>query len=137
MNLFEKAARNKFRFYTSQGTMLSVEDLFDLPLTSARGMDLNDVARTLFRKIKEQEVESFLSSPADSAKKVLEEKLEIVKHIIEAKEKQAEKNKKAAENRARKQKIMEIIHRKENQALEAMDIVDLEKLLDEDDAEEA
>ena len=37
--MFEQAARLKLRFETSRG-LLSVEDLWDLPLTSARGASL-------------------------------------------------------------------------------------------------
>ena len=43
--LFIKAARKKFRFPSKVG-MLNVENLWDLPLTSANKASLDDTART-------------------------------------------------------------------------------------------
>ena len=51
--MFEKASRAKIRFETSKGS-LTVEDLWDLPLTSNTGKaDLDDIARGLHSQLKE------------------------------------------------------------------------------------
>ena len=45
-NLFLQATREKFRFESSKGD-LSVEQLWDLPLTSRTGFDLDTVAKAV------------------------------------------------------------------------------------------
>ena len=63
-NLFEIAARKRYRFETPVGS-LTIEDLYDLPLlppgnTRAVRANLNDVARTINNQIKAQGEESFV-----------------------------------------------------------------------------
>ena len=53
--MFEQAARMKLRFDTPRGA-LSAEDLWDLPLTSTRGLSLNDIAITLHHALKHDTV---------------------------------------------------------------------------------
>lgn len=76
-NIFETAARSKLRFSSTRFSSLSVEDLFDLPLTH-----LDDVAKGINRQINAEKEESFLSQNKNAVRKDLELKLEIVKHVI-------------------------------------------------------
>ena len=48
MNIFETAARNKVRFESSKG-LVTVEDLFDAPLTSKNGGAFNTTPKKLTR----------------------------------------------------------------------------------------
>ena len=58
--MFEKAARLKLRFDTSKG-LVTVEDLFDLPLTVRNGgASLDNIAKGIARLIRETETESFV-----------------------------------------------------------------------------
>jgi hypothetical protein len=56
MDIFEKASREKLRFSTSQG-QFSVEDLWNLPLTSPSGRSVNlyDIANGLNKELKESQ----------------------------------------------------------------------------------
>ena len=57
---FEKASRIRLRFDTPQGS-LTVEDLWQLPLTSRTGRaNLDDIAKSLNRQLKETAEESFV-----------------------------------------------------------------------------
>lgn len=84
MNIFEIAARSKTRFASTRFASLSVEDLFDLSLR-----DLDEVAKGINRQIKAEKEESFLSQNKNAARKDLDLKLEIVKHVIDVKETEA------------------------------------------------
>ena len=81
--LFENATREKVRFETSRG-VISVEDVWDLPLQSKNGFDLDSIAKDVNRQLKASGEESFVK-PTTAGDSVLELKLEIIKHIIKVK----------------------------------------------------
>lgn len=82
-NIFEYATQNKLRF---GDRYLSVEDLWDLPLTSVKSNwdCLDTVAKQIYKQIKEVEEISFVEETTKSNKN-LQISLEIVKHIIAVK----------------------------------------------------
>lgn len=124
-DIYKHAAINKFRFTSSKG-MLTVEDLFDLPLTSTTGKaNLDDIARILFKQIKESEEVSFVNTPAakDADAAIA---LEIVKDIIAHKKAENEARAKSAEATATKQKIMALIDQKKDAAMSEKSIEELQ-----------
>lgn len=84
-NEYEIALRQKLRFASNQG-LLSVEDLWDLPLTSTTNRaNLDDVAKKLHHEIRNSaETVSFVTDTVTANPK-LETMFTIVKHIIEVK----------------------------------------------------
>lgn len=126
--MFEKAARFKLRFETPLGN-LSVEDLWDLPLTSNRNVSLDDVARNLHRSIKEAEEESFVVK-ATSANEKLQLGFDIVKHIIEVRLAENEAEKTKAENKAKKQKLLSLIADKQDESLKASSVEELQAMVE-------
>lgn len=129
--MFEKASRLKFRFVTSQG-VLTVEDLWDLPLSSESGRaNLDDIAKAINRQLKASvEEESFVSQPKESDDSV-KTMFEIVKHIISVKLAENEAKKKQRENKLKKQQILAIIAKKQDAALEGAPLEELQKMVDE------
>ena len=129
MDLFEKATRKKYRFESPVGA-LSVEDLWDLPMltSSAARPSLNDIAISINRRIKAVPEENFVSdiAPRDT---ILEDKLDILKHVIQTKKEEATEAKVRADNKARNHKIREIIEQKGDDALQRKSIKELEKML--------
>lgn len=119
MNIFERAARNKLRFQSSVG-LLSVEDLFDLPLKGRKGADLDEVARGIYVELKEIGEISFVDEKPDARKTELELQLEIVKHVIQSKKDAVARAEKAAATAERKRKLLNALASKEDQALEGM-----------------
>ena len=115
-NLFEQAARHKLRFASVQG-LLSVEDLWDLPLTS-RGnrANLDDIARTYSRELKTQGEESFVTKPARKDK-LLVLGFDIVKRVIEVRLEENKAIKDAADKAAKKAKLMELLAKKQDESL--------------------
>lgn len=122
MNKFEVAVRNKYRF--PYKGMISVEDLWDLSLTS-----LDSVYKTLNSEKKQSEEDSLMSTK-DEKTTELQNKIDIVKYIYSEKVAEREKKKMETENRAKKQRIMEILANKQNAALENMSEDELKAMLE-------
>ncbi len=125
--MFEKADRLKLRFDTSKGLM-SVEDLWDLPLTSATGKaNLDDVAKGLFRQLKDEGDMSFVT-PSAAKDKMIQMRFDIVKHIIDVRVAENAATELARANREKKQLILGIIAQKENEQLSNASLEDLQRL---------
>ena len=120
--MYKKALRTKLRFSTSRGK-LTTEDLFDLSLT-----DLNNLAIALDKKLSETPRKSFISDIAPDTQED-ELRFNIVKDVITLK--LAERN--AAQNAkvkaAEKAQLLEILHRKKNEALENLSGAEIEAKL--------
>jgi len=129
IDMFEQATRLKLRF-ALPGLNISTEDLWDLPLTSPRGVSLDDLAKSINREVKAHDEESFVvkSSPADNG---LTLKLDIVKRVIEFRLDAIEASNIAAENKAKREKIVDILCDKEHDSLKRKSQSDLRKMLDD------
>lgn len=127
-NLFLQATREKFRFESPKGD-LSVEQLWDLPLTSRTGFDLDTIAKTVNADLKASNEESFVNVNNNPAVSRLQAKLEVVKAIIEVKLTQAEATKKRAEKIAERQRLMEVLHSKKDQELQGLSVEEIERRL--------
>ena len=127
-NLFLQATREKFRFESSKGD-LSVEQLWDLPLTSRTGFDLDTVAKAVNANLKSSNEESFVNVSNNPAVSRLQAQLEVVKAIIEIKLAQAEAAKKRAEKAAERQRLMEVLHSKKDQELQGLSVEEIERRL--------
>lgn len=119
-NLFEGAVRAKYRF--PYKGLISVEDLWDLSL-----QDLDRVFKALNAEAKQTQEESLLKT-RDSKEEVLDRKIEIIKHIVSVKQAEALAVKEAADKKAQKQRILEIIAKKEDDSLQNMSLEDLKKM---------
>lgn len=123
MKNFEIATRMKFRF--PYKGLISVEDLWDLPMTA-----LDDIYKTLNKDVKKAEEESLLNAK-DTTDAELLAKIDIVKHIFAVKQKEAEDRKAAVANAEKRQRILEIIARKQDESLNNMSEEELVKMLGE------
>lgn len=122
-NIFEYATRNKVRF-PFKG-LISVEDLWDLSLTN-----LDSIYKVLNKQVKQADEESLLNAKSQDDE-ILEVQIAIVKHIVAVKLAEQEAREKASAKKAQKQKIMAIMARKQDEALENSSMEDLQKMLDE------
>lgn len=122
--MFEKAARLKLRFDSRVGN-LSVEDLWDLPLTK-----LNDLAKSLNKQTKESKEEDFLEEKS-SEDTITQLKFDIVLHILKTKKDEKEAKNQAAAKKAEREKILEILSKKKEEALISLDEETLNKRLEE------
>jgi phosphoribosylanthranilate isomerase len=128
MNIFEKATRLKLRFQSNSG-MLNVEDLWDLDLSNERRtVDLNRLAKSLNKKIKENDEFDFVSEKS-SEDQILKLKFDIVLHIIDVKKDERAKTIDRTKRKLKEEKIMEIINQKKDEDLNNKSISELEKEL--------
>lgn len=122
-NLFEIATRNRYRF-NYKGVM-TVEDLWSL-----RVEDLDAIFKMLNRQKKTADEDSLLATKS-AEDQDLANKIDIVRYIVSVKLAEAAKRVSAAEKKAQRDKIMEIVAKKKDKALEDMGIEDLMKKLEE------
>lgn len=124
VNIFERASQLKLRIATAAGNVI-VEDLWDIQLTSSRSVSLDDIAKGLRRVIKDREEESFVTKPS-KANEELQLAFDIVKHIIEVKLAEAEVARAKADNREKKQKLLQLIAEKKDEQLKTSSIEELQ-----------
>lgn len=127
---FEQATRLKLRFNTAKGA-LTVEDLWDLPLTSGTGKpNLDTIAVGLYTELREAgEAISFVTpNETASAKKTLQAKFDIVKHIIDVRVAENKAEADARKNREFKQRVLEIIAEKKDDSLKGKSLEELQAL---------
>lgn len=122
-NLFEIATRNRYRF-NYKGVM-TVEDLWSL-----RVEDLDAIFKMLNRQKKTADEDSLLATKS-AEDQDLANKIDIVRYIVSVKLAEAAERVSAAEKKAQRDKIMEIVAKKKDKALEDMGIEDLMKKLEE------
>lgn len=136
MEIYKKAAKKKLRFSTNRGS-LPVEQLFDLPKEEIRQLVIKarEDARKSSGEINDSEL-SFLDSPAKAKATDDELRFEILKDIYLTKKTAEEKAQKRAEAKANNKKILELIARKQDEALEKKSVKELEKLLESEDDED-
>lgn len=125
--MFEKASRLKIRFDTPQGSLL-VEDLWDLPLSNSRNRaNLDDIAKGLFKQLKESETASFVVK-APKKDEALQLKFDIIKHIIDIRLAEAEAAEMLRANKEKKQKLLALIDEKENAILTDKSLDELKEM---------
>lgn len=126
--MFEQAVRLKLRFTTSVG-LLSTEDLWDLPLTSARGADLNDIAKGLNRELKAAANEDFVN-PTAKSDDALQLKFDVVRRVIDVRLAERAAERTTAERRDKKDRLLELIARKQDESLAAKSVEELTAMVE-------
>lgn len=119
-NIFEKATREKTRF-NFKGS-ISVEDLWDLSLSNLDTM-YGQIQTELERLPKVS-----LIGSSSKQRDELEFKQEIIKYVFETKKAESEVAEKAKENSAKKQMILDILAKKQNESYENMSVEELKVL---------
>ena len=120
MTLFEIATRENYRFESSKG-LLSISDLWRLPLLNKHGPSLQSVAVAINRSIQGSGEEMFVHTEQASPElKTLRTKLEVVKRIIEVREAEALLAKVKNTRLQEKQVLLEVLEKKEVEALSAL-----------------
>lgn len=132
-NLFEIASRKAYRFQSNRGD-LTTEQLWELPLTSRGGFDLDSVAKAVNAELKSVTEESFVATRVNPRKGDLETKLDVLKYIIAVKIAEAEAVTARVAKQEKRAKILDALAAKENEELTQASKDDLLKQLAELDA---
>lgn len=124
--MFDKATRSKLRFESTRG-LLSVEELWDLPLRGK--ISLDSLAKSVSRKIKAADGESFVDarSTTDATEEL---RLDILKHIIGVKLAEESASREAAEKREKNARIRAMLAQKEEEKLAGLSVDELRAMLD-------
>lgn len=126
--MFDIATRKKLRFSTSKGD-ISVEDLWDLPRFSERGLSLKSIAKKLLVQLKDLDViDEFDEKDEVESEETatIKLKLDIVRHILKVKLEEAEVNKNRAKVKEHNQLILSLIEKKQMQNLESLSVEELQ-----------
>ena len=83
MNMFEQASRLKLRFAVGTRVNLTVENLWDLPLTNVKGEDLDHIAVELQEKLSTNEKSFVVQQSKNKETQLNQLKFDIVKYIID------------------------------------------------------
>jgi hypothetical protein len=132
MGIFEHASRLKLRFKSPQGS-LTAEDLWDLPLTSKVDgkANLDTMAVHLHLKLRNStDVVSFVEEDATAQDTVDKLKFSILRHVIDVKKDDNQTKLKARENKERKQILLGILAKKENEALEGLSAEQIQDMIE-------
>lgn len=126
--MFEQASRMKLRFGTPRGPV-STEDLWDLPLTSTTGrVNLDAIGMKLFREIRDSDGMVSLVEPGTQPNAELLLAFEIVKHVIAVRVRERDELKAASDRREKKNRILELIARKQDEELGQKSVDELRQL---------
>lgn len=120
-NIFEQAARGKYRF-PFKG-LCTVEDLWDLSVTN-----LDAVYKELNKQKRNNNEDSLLETSNEDTR--LNDMIEIVKHIVSVKQKEKADRILEKERKERNQMIMDIIKDKEYENLRNKSIAELMGIVD-------
>lgn len=129
MNIFERAIRKKLRFASIRGE-LTTEQLFDLPLTSGSAFSLDGIARSVHAELQEVTTASFVDIKPDPRKTDLTLQLDILKHVIAAKQKAIADAENTALKTEKRRKLIDALAMKEDQERASMSREDILKELE-------
>lgn len=125
--MYKQATRINLQFETEKG-IVNVQQLWTLGTTS-----LSKAIKAINKKLKEQDKDddelSFLETTVSSKNKEDVLRFEILKDIYLTKKQEAEEAAALLSKKEQNQKILELIARKKDTALEQMSVEELEKML--------
>lgn len=128
MELFEKASRDRLRFNTSKG-MLSIEDIWSLPLTSESGkVNLYDIGNDLHKNLKDVTDAPFFSTEkkADSGVQMA---FDVIRRVIEVRKAEAAALAEDRKRSEKKQQILALLADKEIESLKGKSAEELRAAL--------
>ena len=129
MNIFEQASRCGLYFTTTAG-ILDVSDLWQLPLTRKDSwLSLDELAEQHHAALKNSEETSFVDDTS-AVDEMAQLRFDIILHIIKVKKDEQLESLRRMEAATKRQKIMELIERKQNEALSAASLDELRSMLD-------
>lgn len=85
VDIFKQATKLKLRFSSVRGD-LTVEDLWDLPLTSKSNLSLDGVGKPIQKALRESDEDSLVDVPTTSKNELNSLRLAVIKEIISVKQ---------------------------------------------------
>lgn len=129
MDIFQRALINKLRFESVRGE-ITTEQLFDLPLQSKTGFDLDSVAKNANQRLKAVTEESFVTATSSPGKSMAELRLDVVKAVIQYRIDENRKRLDAAQRAAQREKLEAVLGRKQDEELDKLSPAEIQARLD-------
>lgn len=126
--VFIKATRKKFRFPSDKGE-LTVEQLWELPLTSRNGFNLNSIAIGVNTELRSLTEESFVEVDPNPRRSQLRDMLEIVKYVIATRQAEAKAANEKVAKAALRENLREALAAKKTEQLNSLSVEELEAQL--------
>lgn len=123
-NIFEIAVREKYT-YNFRG-LIKTEDLYDLKLT-----DLDTIYKSLKSDLAQLGEDSLIDSVDTEAKETINNKIEIVKAVVDYKREVKKSLEDAKAKAETKRRLKDLIAQKENETLEGKSLDELKAMLAE------
>lgn len=128
INIFELASRSKTRFDTNRG-VISSEQLWDMPLTSRTGFDLDTLDQAIQVELEGLKARSRVNIKPNERVVELELQYALVGHVIEFKKGEIAERLAKAEKSAKRAKLLEQLGKKQDAALESLSEDEIKKQL--------
>lgn len=130
MNIFEYATRHNLLFSSDKGS-LTVQDLWQLPLTSTRGVSLDSIGKKIRKELHESEDDSLVETNKNTkATATLTIMFDIIKHIINVKQTEATERKVKIEEDAKINLIESILQERKQMELYNMSSDELMSIIE-------
>lgn len=128
--IFYQALRKRLRFSTATGE-LTTEQLWEIPLTSSKGVSLDTIAKSTHRTLKDMDEESFVTAVKNPEKGLLELKLDILKEVIRIRQEEIAELSEATNKKQLKQQLTDILAQKQQKSLLDLSEEEIQKKLKE------
>lgn len=119
VNVFLEATRQHLKFASSRGE-LTTEQLWDVPLTSNNGFNLDVIARTANQELKTAQEETFVKPKRSDVELQLKLKFDVVKAVIDWKIADADRKRNLEELRQRRGILESALEKRQMDSLNNM-----------------
>lgn len=131
LELLKTALEKHWRFPSSRGP-LNIEELYSLPLTGNRGLNLDEIAMQVNDELEKKKTgKSFVTESKNQEALVLEMQLEILKDRISELKVRASENAAEVAKATTKARLQELLAEKKNEELKNLSVEELEKKIAE------
>ena len=131
LDLLRTALEKHWRFPSSRGP-LNIEEVYSLPLTGNRGLNLDEIAMQVNDELEKKKTgKSFVTESKNPEALVLEMQLEILKDRISELKVRASENAAEVAKATTKARLQELLAEKKNEELKNLSVEELEKKIAE------
>lgn len=126
VNIFKEAVKKGLTFSTNKGNVLP-QELFNIPLTSKNGYDLDNISKIVLAELRCTQEDSLVTTTTLDTDNTL--RLEILKVVISDKQREISDKENALAKAAHNRKIKDLIESKKEDDLKGKSLEELEALL--------
>ena len=127
-DIFKQATKLKLRFSSVRGD-LTIEDLWDLPLTSKSNLSLDGVGKPIQKALRESDEDSLVDAPTTSKNELNSLRLAIIKEIISVKQEENLIKQNQAAIESQKALLKQALASKKVDEINSLSVEEIEKRL--------